>query len=140
MIQQWQRPRSGTGNAPALLLPKDAKSPRIARKFARSRVVEDAPGASDEHLDTVTLLVSELVTNAVRYGSRPGDAVHVVIDADESRTRVEVMDHSRRRPRRRRNAEPGTRGRGLLLLDVLSARWGVDVRPLGKAVWAEVRR
>ncbi|MYY08839.1 ATP-binding protein [Streptomyces sp. SID4919] len=140
MIQLWERPQPATGHPPALLLPKDAKSPRIARGYARSRVAEDAPGASADHLDTVALVVSELVTNAVRYGSHPGAAVRVTVDADETRTHVAVTDHARRRPRRRRGAPEDTRGRGLFLLAAVTARWGVTVSPQGKTVWAEVQR
>ncbi|MFD4835287.1 ATP-binding protein [Streptomyces uncialis] len=125
---------------PALLLPKDVQSPRTAREFAHSVIDDQAPGACVDHHDTVALVVSELVTNAVRYGSRPGGDVQIVVDADTSRTRVEVIDRTRRRPRRRRTAHEDTRGRGLLLLDALADRWGVVVHPTGKAVWAEVRR
>ncbi|MYY10976.1 ATP-binding protein [Streptomyces sp. SID4919] len=143
MIERWRESEVAqvpTNPPPALLLPKNVQSPRAARAFAHSVVEDEAPGACADHLDTVALVVSELVTNAVRYGSRPGDDVQIVVDADMSRTRVEVIDRTRRRPRRRRTAPEDTRGRGLLLLDALTDRWGFVVRPTGKAVWAEVQR
>jgi anti-sigma regulatory factor (Ser/Thr protein kinase) len=90
-------------------------------------------------VDTVVLATSELVTNAVRYGTEPGDSFRVMLDADGTRTRVEVHDPVRRHPHRRAESTERTRGRGLLILDALCpGAWGVEDAPMGKAVWAEV--
>lgn len=59
------------------------------------------PGVSEDYVETVALVVCELVTNAIRYGTEPGDSVRVVLDADDNRTRVGVHDPVRRRPRPR---------------------------------------
>jgi anti-sigma regulatory factor (Ser/Thr protein kinase) len=127
------------GPPPVLVLTSEPQSAGVARDFAREYVAYHRPDASEDHLDTVVLATSELVTNAVRYGTEPGDSFRVVLDADATRTRVEVHDPVRRHPHRRPESADRTRGRGLLILDALCpGTWGVEDAPLGKAVWAEV--
>ncbi|MFE7463728.1 ATP-binding protein [Streptomyces sp. NPDC057499] len=133
------------GPPPTLLLASEPQSVCHARDFVREVIGRRAPDASGQHIDVVVLVTSELVTNAYRYGTEPGDLIRVAIDAGRGRTRVEVHDPVRRMPRHRfmsddRNHER-TRGRGLVILDALCpTRWGFGVRPLGKFVWAEVLR
>ncbi|MEU6243228.1 ATP-binding protein [Streptomyces sp. NPDC047024] len=123
-----------------LLLDSEPQSVRIARDFVREYVGNNAPDASTDHVDACVLVTSELVTNSIRYGTEPGDFVRLVLDTDGTRTRVEVHDRVRRRPRRRPESDDRTRGRGLLVLDALCPdRWGLSDRPMGKAVWAEVK-
>jgi DNA-binding NarL/FixJ family response regulator len=86
-------------------------------------------------LDTVVLLTSELVTNALLHGS---GAPQVVVQALPATLRVDVHDESTTWPRRRSPDEGG--GRGLHLLDSLASDWGVESRPGGKAVWFTVER
>ncbi|MFD5181991.1 ATP-binding protein [Streptomyces sp. NPDC058372] len=94
------------------------------------------PGAFEEHVETVALVACELVTNAIRYGTEPGDSLRVVLDANEGRTRVEVHDPVRRHSRRRRPSDERERGRGLFLLDALCPQsWGVGDVPFRKAVY-----
>ncbi|MGI5444160.1 ATP-binding protein [Streptomyces sp. CA-243310] len=112
---------------------------RAAREWAREFVNYEAPGAPHEHVDDVLLVLSELVTNAVRYGTEPGDSVRVVLDARTGATRIEVHDPSRRHPRQLPESDERQRGRGLFILDALAVTYGVDDRPMGKAVWAELR-
>ncbi|WP_257980376.1 ATP-binding protein [Streptomyces sp. CB02959] len=129
-----------TAPRPILLLAGEPQSARVAREYVREYVLFHVPGASEEHLETTVLVTSELVTNAVRYGTEPGDFLRVVLDADDTRTRVEVHDPVRRRPRPRPESEHRDRGRGLLILDSFCpGAWGVFDIPLGKAVWAEVK-
>jgi len=52
--------------------------------------------------------------------------------------RVEVHDQSSQRPRMRRHSTEASTGRGLQLLESLSASWGVTPNPAGKAVWFEL--
>ncbi|MGW7197207.1 ATP-binding protein [Streptomyces chryseus] len=128
------------GPPPMLVLISEAQSARAARKFVREYVTHHVPDASNDHLDTVVLITSELVTNSIRYGTEPEDSLRVVIDVDDNRTRVEVHDPARRRPRPRPESTERDRGRGLVILDHLCPnRWGVDDLPMGKAVWAEVK-
>ena len=86
---------------PRLLLPGSAESVRPARRWARAFVGLHAPDISGERTGDVELVVSELVTNAVRYGTEPGDSVLVVLGIDTDRLRVEVHDPCRKLPRSR---------------------------------------
>jgi anti-sigma regulatory factor (Ser/Thr protein kinase) len=87
--------------------------------------------------DDLKLIVSELVTNAVRYGAPP---VRVAVAADAVTVTVTVVDGSPGRPLRREPGVEAENGRGLLLVDLLCAEHGVRDEPPGKAVWAAVRR
>lgn len=144
MINPWSRTAAGEGpfrpGPPSILvLMSEPQSARSARLFVRQCSAYHLAGASEEHVETVALVACELVTNAIRYGTEPGDSLRMVLDADGDRTRVEVHDPVRRHPRRRCPSDERERGRGLLLLDALCPeRWGVSDIPFGKAVWAEV--
>lgn len=87
------------------------------------------------------LLVSELVTNSVRHaGVEPGSHVILDVDADDDSVRVSVIDGGRGfmpRPRSRDIDEPG--GWGLVLLDQLADRWGVE-HDGSTRVWLELDR
>ncbi|MGW1770625.1 ATP-binding protein [Streptomyces sp. NPDC002104] len=124
---------------PQLLLAKDPESTHAARKYAREFISYHVPGIPDGPMDDAVLLVSELVTNALRYGTEPGDSLRVVLAADPGHIRIEVHDPSRRRPHCKPESDERQRGRGLFILDALAAAWGVDERPMGKAVWAELQ-
>jgi PAS domain S-box-containing protein len=92
-----------------------------------------------EHLkdatDTIELLVSELVTNALRYGRGP-IGLRLLLGAD---TLVcEVADELDAVPRLRTVHHRDEGGRGLHLVDQLSARWGIRSTAHGKIVWFEV--
>ncbi|KPI01846.1 hypothetical protein OK074_5512 [Actinobacteria bacterium OK074] len=122
-----------------LLLLSEPASARAAREFVREYLRHYAPEASAEHIDSVVLVTCELVTNSIRYGTEPEDSLRVVLDTDDTRTRVEVQDPVRRHPRVRPESDDRDRGRGLIILDKLCPdRWGVYDIPFGKAVWAEV--
>ncbi|MEU8539488.1 ATP-binding protein [Streptomyces sp. NPDC048717] len=129
------------GPPPTLLLPSQPQSAAHARAFAREFIGYHAPGVTATHVDDVALVVSELVTNSYRYGTEPDDSIQVVLDSDGTRTRIEVHDPVRRLPRHRPlsvDRDHG-RGRGLFILDAIcGGMWGVEERPFGKAVWAEI--
>ncbi|MDH6514489.1 PAS domain-containing protein/anti-sigma regulatory factor (Ser/Thr protein kinase) [Streptomyces sp. SAI-135] len=79
------------------------------------------------------LILSELVTNAIRYG---GDSIHVRVLFD--RTLIcEVFDTSSTSPHLRYAAMTDEGGRGLFLVAQLSERWGTRYTPAGKVIWAE---
>lgn len=111
------------------------RAPGDARIFARESLPGHVP--PDVAADFV-LIVSELVTNSVRYGSEPGDSVRVVLCSSAGQLRVEVHDTCRRPPRFKPESEERQRGRGLFIVDAISA-WGVFDREFGKVVWAEVK-
>lgn len=83
----------------------------------------------------LSLVVTELVANAVRHA---GTEMEVRLTHLDSGIRVEVYDGSTRplRPRSANLQDEG--GRGLLLVDALSSRYGVDGEPSGKRVWVEL--
>jgi anti-sigma regulatory factor (Ser/Thr protein kinase) len=101
--------------------------------------------ASDGHLpgavrDDVLLLVTELVTNAVRHaGVGPDESLRVELQRWPQRVRVDVVDCGADltpvRPRLSRD-DPG--GWGLVLVDRIAARWGVGRGPSFTRVWFEL--
>ncbi|MCZ4121987.1 ATP-binding protein [Streptomyces sp. H39-S7] len=89
-----------------------------------------------EHFtDTAELLVSELVTNAVRYAPGP---IHLTARGGHT-LRCHIDDASRLLPQLY-NARPDDEfGRGLALVDRLASDWGVDLTDGGKSVWFELK-
>ena len=87
--------------------------------------------------DDVLLLVSEMVTNAVRYAAPP---VRLEISAGDEDVVVAVCDGSPQAPARREAGDEAEGGRGMLLVDLLTDDHGVRTDPPGKAVWARLRR
>lgn len=120
-----------------LVLTGEPQSAREARQFAREYMMQSEPIASEEYVDAIVLVTSELVTNSIRYGTEPGDSFALKLHTRHGRTRVEVRDPVRRRPQPRPESHKRDRGRGLVILDGL-CHWGVDEAVFGKVVWAEV--
>ena len=120
-------------------LPPTTASVPVARRFVRARLVEDAASAADGRadVDSATLLVSEDVTNAILHARI---AVTLTVDVGEDVVRITVRDGSPVQPRVHAFAPTSATGRGLLLLDRLAKRWGVEPDPVtgGKVVWFEV--
>lgn len=92
--------------------------------------------------DDGELVLSELVTNALRVPV-PGDrlvGVRIECRGRGELLRLEVSDAGAGRPEVRRPGELDRGGRGLLLVEALAHRWGVDERRagIGKTVWAEL--
>ncbi|WP_208033893.1 ATP-binding protein [Streptomyces cyanogenus] len=112
-----------------------AESVGAAREFTR-RVLAGV----GLDVDDIVLCVSELVANAVQHGSAPGRRFRLNIEIDDHRVRVECQDTVRRRARLRTPSIEDAGGRGLLLVQALTSRWGVDPRPPGKVVWFEIDR
>ncbi|MGW0828372.1 SpoIIE family protein phosphatase [Streptomyces sp. NPDC002845] len=100
----------------------------------RASVARQLAHWSLEELDfTTELILSELVTNAIRYGSGP---IHVRLLCD--RTLIcEVSDTSSTAPHLRYAAATDEGGRGLFLIAQLTERWGTRYTPTGKTIWAE---
>ncbi|MFB7518125.1 ATP-binding protein [Streptomyces sp. NPDC056144] len=109
-----------------------------ARKWARSRLVGSGIGDDEPLTETLVLIVSELVTNAVVHTGCP--AVLRMLFAAEGGVRVEVADASDRPPRPRHAQGDDTNGRGLELVDGLADRWGWQPEGAGKSIWCEVDR
>jgi len=86
-------------------------------------------------LDTVVLLTSEIVTNAVLHAS---GCVRLRVWLNPAWVRVEVADSSPVPPTLRNYGPEAATGRGMRLVSTLTTRWGVDPDPDGKSVWFEV--
>ncbi|AJE82610.1 MULTISPECIES: SpoIIE family protein phosphatase [Streptomyces] len=112
-------------------LPREPRSVGRARELARAQLES---WDLELLVDTTELLVSELVTNALRYGE--GDIrLRLLLD----RTLVcEVWDGGLVQPRRRRARDTDEGGRGLQLVGLLSTGWGSRRTPRGKTVWFEL--
>jgi anti-sigma regulatory factor (Ser/Thr protein kinase) len=116
-----------------------ATAARCARRAVREELHDALPG---RRLADVELLVSELATNSVRH-SGCGDADELSLEAkvEADRVRVRLFDpgegfeaHTPRPP-----SSESAGGYGLILLDRLSDRWGVQ-RNGRFSVWFEVQR
>ncbi|WP_435818831.1 SpoIIE family protein phosphatase [Kitasatospora cineracea] len=88
----------------------------------------------DELVDTSELLVSELVTNALRHGR---GEIRLRLLRDKTMV-CEVWDDAYAQPRQRRAQETDEGGRGLQLVSLLAERWGSRRTPKGKIVWFEL--
>ncbi|MFF9603758.1 SpoIIE family protein phosphatase [Streptomyces sp. NPDC014684] len=91
----------------------------------------------DDTRDNALLLVSELVTNAVRFATGP---VTVRLIRSGNGLLCEVGDTGNGRPRLRRGGPLADGGRGLHVVHGLTSRWGVRWTDTGKVIWAEVAR
>jgi anti-sigma regulatory factor (Ser/Thr protein kinase) len=115
----------------ALELPPSTDSVPMARQFARRA----ADGTSAD-VETLVLLVSEVVTNAVLHAR---SAIMLDIRPTADLVRVEVHDASPIEPRVHHFHVTSGTGRGLRMLEQLARRWGVKPNPKGgKVVWFEV--
>lgn len=112
-------------------LPREPRSVGRAREYARAQLLA---WDLETLVDTTELLVSELVTNALRYGE--GD-IRIRLLLDRSLV-CEVWDAGLVQPRRRRARDTDEGGRGLQLVGLLSAGWGSRRTPRGKTVWFEL--
>ncbi|MFC9279843.1 SpoIIE family protein phosphatase [Streptomyces collinus] len=111
-------------------LPCDPAAVAGARVHASERL---AAWGLEEPAFATELMVSELVTNAVRYGRAP---IRLRMILQDTLT-LEVSDGSSTAPhlRRARNTDEG--GRGLFLIAQLAQRWGTRHTREGKVIWAE---
>ncbi|MEU8569065.1 ATP-binding protein [Streptomyces pathocidini] len=125
-----------------------------ARRWARSRLAGSGIEPDEPLAETLILLISELVTNAVVHTGCPavlrmllpdvsggpgpdgGTAGHARVAA----VRVEVADRSTRAPAPRRAQGEDTNGRGLELVTGLADRWGWQPEDGGKSIWCEIDR
>ncbi|MFZ3470527.1 ATP-binding protein [Streptomyces sp. 2.9] len=122
------------------MVPRSLRAPGRARALLREQFTEW--GVAPEPTRTAELLLSELVTNAVRHGRAPqGRDIGVRLARYDGVLRVEVADAGP--PVELAPRTPGERdeqGRGLVIVAALAGRWGQCPRAhgIGKAVWAEV--
>ncbi|MDH6628969.1 anti-sigma regulatory factor (Ser/Thr protein kinase) [Streptomyces sp. LBL] len=113
-----------------------------ARMWARSRLAGSGIGADEALAETLILLVSELVTNAVVHTGCPAVLRLSLpgVAAEPGTVRLEVDDISNRAPVPRCADSDATGGRGLALVDGLADRWGWSAEGAGKRIWCELDR
>ncbi|WP_254886064.1 SpoIIE family protein phosphatase/ATP-binding protein [Streptomyces sp. NA02950] len=100
----------------------------------RSACARALDGWGLEEIGYVTeLIVSELITNAIRYGTQP-IRVRLIYDR---KLICEVSDGSSTSPHLRRAATTDEGGRGLFLVAQLAERWGTRYTARGKVIWTE---
>ncbi len=119
-------------NAVDAFVPCDAASPGRARRFVADVLSRHGLDAAQ---DEATLLVSELVTNAIRHAK--SDATIAIDLTDGRRVRVSVTDHGPGWPEPR---EPGNGpgGFGLQFVAEIADNWGTYRIGDGKTVWFEL--
>jgi len=117
-----------------LALPPDVPTVRLARQATRDALAAWQLGHLEE---AAVLLVSELVTNAVRHARDTG-AIGLELAGTDTWLRVEIQDGDPHWRLRRSLADDDESGYGFVLVDFLADRWGIRRISAGKAVWAEL--
>lgn len=103
-----------------------------ARHFVFDAV---SPLVGEEVAEMAMLLTSELVTNVIVHARTP---MRLDVDLTDEALRVAVVDAVPRQPALRRAHDARLTGRGMNLVEALSAQWGVEPSPPGKKVWFEL--
>lgn len=117
-------------------LPCREESAEVARRLVRTAL---AAWHLEALTETGTLLVSELVANSVKHTN--SRLIRVVIARPSDRfVRIGVVDKSRTMPeiRKSNGDDLSLGGRGLVLMDAMTERWGTDLYRWGKQVWGEL--
>ena len=114
------------------VLPPEPASVGRARRLVATAVTASGQG---DLIDVATLLVSEVVTNSVLHA---GTEIHLTCQPRPAGLRVEVSDRSALAPSIRNYDTEAMTGRGLALVSMLSASWGMNVDDDGKTVWFEL--
>jgi anti-sigma regulatory factor (Ser/Thr protein kinase) len=117
---------------PQLSLPPEPASISRARRFVRGAF--ESLGAQ-ALVDDAELLISELATNALLHAR---SAFTIEVTRNDDRVRICIADSSPLAPKVRSYGEDATTGRGLQLVQTLSAAWGVQPQRPGKTVWVEL--
>lgn len=117
-------------------LPPVVESPGIARNVTKATLVHWSLG---DFYEDAAVVVSELVTNAIRYGLRPdpGGLLRLVLVRYECQLVCMVTDPADEAPKMQEPDWVAETGRGLHIIEAMSRAWGWT--PLlggGKAVWA----
>ncbi|MFL5863351.1 MAG: ATP-binding protein [Solirubrobacteraceae bacterium] len=113
--------------------PAAPQSVRAARRFTTDTLSSTAAAT----VEAAELMVSELATNCIRH---EGTSFRVTILGSTREIRIEVTDSGSGTPAMRSPGPDEPNGRGLQIVNMLSASWGVEAeRPAGKTVWFTMR-
>ncbi len=104
----------------------------------RREIAESCRGLGRDTAATAQLLATELFTNALHHGS--GD-ITMMVTRTPGELRVDVADNGAEQPRVKTVTLNDVRGRGMMILEALAVRWGVDTHDggRGKTVWFVLR-
>ncbi|MFF8884092.1 ATP-binding protein [Streptomyces flaveolus] len=117
-------------------LPREPQSAAVARRLVRTAL---AAWGLEHQIDDATVVITELVSNAVEHG-RLSSIRLIVSRPTEGRVRLGVVDRSKSIPMMRTDSNGDqVRGRGLVLVDALTELWGTDLYRWGKQVWGELK-
>jgi anti-sigma regulatory factor (Ser/Thr protein kinase) len=107
------------------------RAPRLARAFVAENLQR---WHLDDMIETASLVVSEVVTNAVIHARSDAE---LLLERTPAALRISVVDHGDGLSKRQGTA--GSHGgRGLLIVEALSSRWGTEPTDDGNRVWAEL--
>lgn len=123
----------GAGHQATWPLDHTGHAPAAARDLVRRKAGEW--DLTEDTTDSAELVVSELVTNAVRYGTAP---LTLRLLRSASALTCEVHDGSQVAPHLRHARTVDEGGRGLFIVAQLATRWGTRYSTDGKTIWAEV--
>jgi len=120
---------AGPGAVDSITLASEPASARAARQHV-ARVLEAGP--LSDLVDTASLLVSEVVTNALLHA---GTVIELTCSIERGSLCVQVRDRSTVAPSPRHYDAAAMTGRGLGMVELLATEWGVDADEQGKTVW-----
>jgi anti-sigma regulatory factor (Ser/Thr protein kinase) len=115
----------------AVSLPADARSVAAARRLLRTALNGHQPAAVEDAI----LMISELVTNAVRHTR---DVLLVLVTIHDDTLRVDVSDDNPTVPVTPDPEHDATSGRGLRIVQALADHWGITPTADGKTIWFEI--
>jgi hypothetical protein len=131
------RPRGSTSRRTVLTINQDEQDRLAGARHELRDILHD--WAVDDHVDAAVLLASELLANVLVHTEFEAALEAHLSGPPGARTlHVEVSDRSDELPHRRSPGEMASSGRGLVLLEMLSDRWGVQPRGEGKSIWFEL--
>jgi two-component sensor histidine kinase len=116
-------------------VPATGRAAALARQVTREALAAWQRADLEE---TAVLIVSELVTNAVRHASTGGSLVGLRLEIAGTSVRIEVHDTDPRWPQPSTPNALDESGFGFVLVNALASKWGVSDTATGKAVWAEL--
>jgi len=128
---------TGTMSLIALTMPGTPCSVQMARFYVRATLAFHDLG---DYADDAEMVTSELVSNAITHACAPRFDLEVMRMDGFGAVAVMVTDPSPHPPVKRRPDECTTHGRGLLVVDALSVRWGWRPKAPGKVVYAILAR
>lgn len=134
MNREITHPRARSGQF-AVQLSATRRGARLARLLATEQL-----RSWGLPLEDAGLVVAELAANAALHGYVPGRDFRVLLTVDGDTLRIEVADaRGDQLPRVQAPPDAAECGRGLLLVEALATRWGVEHGPFPrKTVWAEI--